>query len=273
MKITPTTEDVNKIRRDLERLRERIDRTFDLMSSGSGGDTGSSHNPVSLGAGSDPALLLSASDQVLILSDVLTPTEGDARYMQSVSEGPGTDITGTTLAPIIGIGLDSVLLSAGDGSPAAEYATITLACAAASSGATILLAPATYAESFSVPEGVTVRGESREDCVITGAVTLGDGSTLECLSIVRSIDDAGVCYGVIDGGGTATITDITIDVANATGAAYAVYMANGGRIDAWVAELLAETGSVGYAAYVSAGDFYLWSGVARGTTALQPYFT
>jgi len=117
-----------------------------------------------------------------------------------------------------------------------------------------------------------VRGASREDCVITGAVTLGDGSTLECLSIVRSIDDAGACYGVIDGGGTAMITDITIDVANATGAAYAVYMAAGGLIHAWNAELLAETGSAGYAAYVTDGTLDHWSGVALGTTALMPYY-
>ena len=195
--------------------------------------------------------------------------EDDGTNKLQVGEGPGIDVTATD----VGVGLDSVLLSAGDGTPAAEYATLTLACAAAASGGTIWLAPATYAESFTVPAGVTVVGLSRADCVITGAVTVSDGTTLECLSIVRSIDDAGACNGVIEGAGAinATLNDVYIKVENATGEALAVYMANGGRIDATLTELRAPTGSAGYAVDIASGDFVHWSGKAIGTVAKLPY--
>lgn len=175
-------------------------------------------------------------------------------------------------ADALHLALDTILLHHG-GIITGEYATLALAIAAAAANDTLFVPPGTWSGDVTVPANVTVRGLSRADCILTGAVTLSAGSELELLSIVRSIDSAGACYGVIEGAGgiTATLTNVTVDVSNATGVAYAVYMVEGGRIDASAVTLLAETGSSGYAVYVTSGDFYHWSGVARGTTPLLPY--
>ena len=142
-------------------------------------------------------------------------------------------------------------------------------------GDTILLPSCSLANDYTIPANITVVGRSKEDCIFTGQITLSDGSVLENLSIIRSEDDAGAIYGVVEGAGaiTAILNNAVVDVANATGAAYAVYMVNGGVIRAYNAELLAETGSTGYAVYITGGDFYHYGGRALGTVALTPYFS
>ena len=194
------------------------------------------------------------------------------------------DALSTYFGPISGVGaggdfvaLNKIILYTG--SSATNYnntdAGLASAISAASSGDTIWIPPTTLTNNYTVPAGVTIHGESRDDVIFSGQITLSNGSVLENLSIVRSEDDAGAIYGIIEGSGaiTAIITNVKVDVANATGAAYAVYMANGGEIDAYGTELLAETGSVGYAAYISSGDFYHYGGRAIGTTSLLPYFS
>jgi len=152
---------------------------------------------------------------------------------------------------------------------------MTTCIAASIAGDTILLPTCSLANDYTIPADVTVVGRSIEDCIFTGEITLSDGGSLENLSIIRSEDDAGAIIGIVEGVGTITaiIKNVTVNVANATGAAYAVYMSNAGTIKAYNAELLAETGSVGYAVYLSAGDFYHYGGRALGTVALTPYFS
>jgi len=192
------------------------------------------------------------------------------------TEGPGIDIAG---GAGIGLGGDTILLYDSGGDPLSEYAFsdagLTAALAAMAAGDVLELPAGTITGGpWALAHG-TLRGLSREDSILDGQLTIGDATAAENLSIIRSEDDAGAIYGIVEGAGdiTATLNNISVDVANATGAAYAVYMANGGRIDAYETELLAETGSAGYAVYISSGDFYHISGVARGTTALAPYFT
>ena len=146
--------------------------------------------------------------------------------------------------------------------------------AAALAGDTILLPTCSLANDYTIPANVTVVGRSIEDCIFTGQITLSDGSVLENLSIIRSEDSAGAIYGIVEGAGdiTAIIESVKVDVANATGVAYAVYMANSGTIRAYDTELLAQTGSTGYAVYITSGDFYHYGGRALGTVALTPYF-
>jgi len=148
------------------------------------------------------------------------------------------------------------------------------AIAAAVAGDTILVPTCNLADDYTIPANVTVVGRSIEDCIFTGQITLSDGSALENLSIVRSEDDAGAIYGIVEGAGaiTATLNNIKVDVANATGPAYALYMANGGTIRITDSELLAEVGTDGYAAYVASGTLYQYGGRAIGTTALYPYY-
>jgi len=200
-----------------------------------------------------------------------------------------------------GIAFDKPLLSRGDGTPLEEYDTLALALAAANSGNTIWLPPGIYGGDHTIPTGVRVVGFGRFSTQLTGQITLGgDNTVLHNISIPRTANDAntlvgvvgpasgtarmfncgirltqsgaGNAYGVVDGGGTATLTNVTVNVANATGAAYAVYVASGGTINADDCELLAETGSAGYAAYLVDGNFYQRGGRAVGTVSMLPYY-
>jgi len=148
------------------------------------------------------------------------------------------------------------------------------AIAATSAGDTILLPTCNLVNDYTIPANVTIVGRTIEDCIYTGQITLSDGSALENLSIIRSEDEVGAIYGIVEGAGAieAEMKNVVIDVANATGPAYALYMANGGVIRITDSELLAEVGTDGYAAYVTSGTLYQYGGRALGSTALYPYF-
>jgi len=150
---------------------------------------------------------------------------------------------------------------------------LSLALADSLGGDIIIVPPGTYANNYSIPAGVAVVGRSPNECIITGQVSIANGGSMESVHIFRSLDDASAIYGIVGGtDANVILRNVKVDVANATGAAYAVYMALGGRIDAFDTELLAETGSDGYAVYITDGDFYHYGGRAIGTAALTPYF-
>jgi hypothetical protein len=96
------------------------------------------------------------------------------------------------------------------------------AIAVAVSGDTIWLPPATYANSYSIPGGVTVVGAAQSDVVIQGQVTLQASSELQSLSVVRSLNDA-LTYRAVLGpdNGTAYVKDCWISCTQAgAGAGY-----------------------------------------------------
>lgn len=115
-----------------------------------------------------------------------------AADIPALGEGPGIDIVGRT----VGLGLDTVLLSHGDGTPAVEYATITLALAAASSGDTIYLPPGTFTEDITIPDGVIVRGSEMNSSIIAGQVTFAGDGWLSDAAVVISANDAATYAGV-----------------------------------------------------------------------------
>jgi hypothetical protein len=109
--------------------------------------------------------------------------------------------------------------------------------------------------------------------VITGAVTLK--GRLKACRVTRVSDSADVLAGIVAGvaGDLGVIDDdVIVDVQNSGGPAYAVYMVTGGDITVKEADLLAEVGTDGYAAYVISGAFRHERGTPRGTTALLPYW-
>ena len=55
-----TFADIERLTRQADALRKRIDATYELLRGAAGisGGTGESHDPVTLGSGSDPALTL-----------------------------------------------------------------------------------------------------------------------------------------------------------------------------------------------------------------------
>ena len=128
---------------------------------------------------------------------------------------------------------------------AATDAGMALAIAAAASGDTITIPPATLANDYSVPAGVTVVGRSISDVVLSGQVTLNSGSILEQLSITRSKSDASVHYGVIGPDtGTAYIKECWVSVTQAGGGS-----------------------GYGVSCYAQDGDLQVYGGRVFGTTA------
>jgi len=173
---------------------------------------------------------------------------------------------------------DTILLYDSGGLPLTEYpatdAGLSSGLAAMTTGDVLEIPAVTISGGPWTLVYGTLRGIARNGSILDGQLVMSNATKVENLSIIRSIDIAGVCYGILDSAGllTAIINNVAIDVANATGAAYAVYMANGGIISAYDTELLAETGSTGYSVYSASGDFYHYGGRALGTTALFPYF-
>ena len=193
------------------------------------------------------------------------------------------DALSTYFGPISGPGaggdfvaLNKIILYTGSGATNYNNTDAGLAAAiiASGSGDTIWIPPTTLTNNYTVPAGVTIHGESVDDVIFTGQITLSNGSALENMSIIRSEDDAGAIYGVVEGAGaiTATVRNVKVNVQNAGGPAYALYMANGGTIRVTDSELLAEVGTDGYAAYIASGTLYQYGGRAIGSTALYPYF-
>jgi len=101
------------------------------------------------------------------------PTDTDGPFRSAESEDTLVDGDGNTLGFPSG-----VLLKNGTGT--AEYATITLALAASVSGDVVDVPPGTWAESFSISTGVTVRSAGgRRATHITGAAATGARITME----------------------------------------------------------------------------------------------
>lgn len=181
----------------------------------------------------------------------------------AVLEGPGIDLNGS----YVGIGLDSILLQSVSGTfPAREYFTIWQALADAASGDVVLLNPKTFAESVTVPPGVTLMGIS-SGAAITGMVTLGNGAVVKNLAITRSSDDGDDLIGVLASSGTSYLMDSTVTVSNGTGSAYSVKIVSGAILHATHVNLI----SSGYCAYVEDGELHhLYGRAVSGES--YPYY-
>lgn len=121
-----------------------------------------------------------------------------------------------------------ILLFSGDGDNLTEFAFssdgLDLALAAASDGDVVQLPAGTIGGDHIVPEGVEVVGRGRENTVLSGQITLGDGSVLRDLSVTRSADQAGDLIGVVaPASGMAYVVGCNLQVENATGDGFACY--------------------------------------------------
>ena len=165
-------------------------------------------------------------------------TSGVINQTFAAGEGPGIDLVGT----VIGLGLDSILISHANGDPASEYATISAACAAASAGDIIFIAkPGTFAEGVSVPANVGLVGLGRDKTKITGQVTLGDGALLYNLS-VDVAGTTGDVYGIVGPGygQTAYCINVKSYAYATTGTAAGLYV-SGGKVEAFMCDFEGES--------------------------------
>ncbi|MFO7740832.1 MAG: hypothetical protein R6X31_00815, partial [Anaerolineae bacterium] len=116
--------------------------------------------------------------------------EFSADYVREIIEGPGIDITNDRFEPRVGLGGDTILLYDSGGNPVAEYAATSAgldsASSAAASGDVVWLPAATISGDHTLAAGVHYIGVSRWASILTGEITLGDGTTLECCTVERT---------------------------------------------------------------------------------------
>jgi hypothetical protein len=142
-----------------------------------------------------------------------------------VTEGPGIDLVGNQ----VGLGGDSFLLYDKEtASPVAEFATLTLALAAAVSGQVVICPAGVYTEDVTIPGGVGVVGTGNRT-IFSGTFTLNASSTLKSIIIDLTLTDAGAITGIIGPiVGLGYINDCSIKVTNnGDGNAYSVLVGDG----------------------------------------------
>lgn len=145
------------------------------------------------------------------------------------------------------------------------------AIGAAVSGDLITLPPCNIAGNYTVPNGVSLRGLSRYNSILTGQITIGDGCYLETLSIVQAANSSSTVSGLVCGAGSgesaaAHACDIQV-TQSGSGNAYAVNMSGAGTLSLWICHVdgTANTGT-GHGVYRSAGTVYFYPGRMTGTT-------
>ena len=185
-----------------------------------------------------------------------------------VAAGPGIDVVSNT----VGLGLDSILVQKYSGTaPAEEFFTINEALEKSHFGDVVYLNADIFIENISVPSGVVIKGNNS---IISGTVTLMGDSRLEDLTVKIDGNSGNAVIGVQQtDDGTAYIRNCIVEISNAGGPAVAVLVQGGGVFHAEHTDLIAETGTPGYAAVVTMGDFYQRYGLALGSTPLLPYST
>jgi hypothetical protein len=193
-----------------------------------------------------------------------------------VGEGPGIDVTSAG----VGLGGDTILLYSAGGDPVAEFTptsaglTAALAAmAAAGDGACELPVGIITGGPWIIKCG-TVKGTSRYGSVLNGQVSLGDGASIESLTVIRSLDLAGEFYvvGDVDADGEISLLNCLVIGENPSGTVAAVRVAARSTCRVIDSDLIASNALVGYAAFVTDGSFYQYGGRAVGTTPYEPYF-
>lgn len=210
---------------------------------------------------------------------VADPEGGDTTYVSivqevEIGEGPGIDITGTSPNQTVGIGGDTILLYDSGGSPVAEFAAtdagLDLASAAATAGDVVWLPAATITGDHALTAGVHYIGVSRYASILTGQITMGAGTTLECVTVSRTANDANALVGVLGPASeVAMLRDCDVScVQSGSGAAYAVSVEGGGDLECWTCALYGEsTGGIGYGGSRSGGgNLYIYGGRCEGSS-------
>lgn len=193
----------------------------------------------------------------------------------AVMEGPGIDLVDIQ----VGLGGDTILLYNQDQMPVEEWAPtsagLDAALASAVANDIIFLQAFEIDGNHTIPAGVILIGQAKYGSILTGQITLSEGSVIENLSIIRTFADANDIRAVLaPASGIAYMRDICVTVTQGgSGNIYAVEASSGGDIEAYncIVRANAEGGSFsiagqGYAGRASNGMLYIFHGSWRGTT-------
>lgn len=188
----------------------------------------------------------------------------EASLAALMEEGPDIDLVDKQ----IGRGGDTIITFDTGGNPVAEYAATSAGfdLANADSGEITWLYGFTVDGDHIIPAGRRVIGNQRDTSILSGLITMGAGSSLENLSVIRTANDATTLIGV--GGppsGVAYLRNVRVSVTQSgAGAAYAVAANAGltidnGDIHIHRSELEAtSTGGAAYCGLSSYGRLYVW---------------
>lgn len=116
--------------------------------------------------------------------------------------------------------------------------------------------------------GVHYVGLSRRGTVLSGQITLGVGTVLDNLSIIRTANNANDLIGVQGPAtGQAYIQDCVVTCTQSgAGNAYAINTPSGGGFETWMSDFWGTSiGGSGYAARSYDGLIYIYGGRCRGT--------
>ena len=162
----------------------------------------------------------------------------------NAGEGPGIDVT----SDAVGLGGDSILLYHANGNPVSEYATVTLACAAAASGDRIELPPQSLTEDFTVPADVAVVCVDRTQATIHGQVTLSVGSVLNNLTVEHSSTNTDVNCIVGPTSGKAEVYNCNLLSTSTSGNPLCVQQMYGGSVELYYCTFLCQKNGTDIAA-------------------------
>jgi hypothetical protein len=151
-------------------------------------------------------------------------------FLQWLRQGVEGGLTGPALHMII--------LFHSDGSPVdvfdADSAGLDLALAAATDGDVVLLPAGEIDGDHTVGAGVEVVGRGRQNTILSGQITLGNGAVLRDLSVTRTASQAGDLIGVVaPASGMAYVIGCDLEVNNATGDGFAVQVGDGDIACRW----------------------------------------
>jgi len=187
-----------------------------------------------------------------------------AELAATVLEGPDIDIDYVT----VGRGGDQIITFDNTGSPVAEYAPTSAGfdLALAATAPVVWLYGYTISGDHTIPSSYHVIGNQRDTSILSGQITMGAGSSLTNLSVIRTANDANTLYGVYgSGAGVSYLYGCKITCTQAgAGAAYAVAASAGlslnqGDIKIYRCELEATSGSGdGYCGLSTAGRLYVY---------------
>lgn len=144
------------------------------------------------------------------------------------------------------------------------------ASAAATTGDIVLLPAGTITGNHTLTSGVEYVGEGREATILTGQITVDDGTTVRDLSVIRSASSSSALIGVLmdTDAATARLYACTVTVTNSgSGDAYAVQGGDGTtELHECVVSATATPGD-GYGTYATAGAVKMYGGTRSGSTA------
>ena len=188
--------------------------------------------------------------------------------------GPDINVQGGGATRTVSRSGETLLLFDSGGAALREYAGtsagLDAASAAATAGDVITIPTIIIGDDHILTADVHYKGISRYATVLTGMITGGAGTTLECLTVERTANDANILRGIVGPAtGTMKIRDCDVTTTQSgAGNSYAVCSEAGGDVEVWLCAIDGQSvGGIGYGGNrAGAGNLYIYGGRCVGSS-------